>query len=376
MNRRMTLSGFVPTKNGLTRNAPGVFESLLTSLREITDEVVVMVDVDTTDDTWAVAKQFADRVVSFTCNMSLQGARVQSFSDCSGDWILHMDDDDTLCRQFTRENMQHLMQQRSVTHYWFPWRALVAASDRFISTYPFIGSHNMRMYRNIASIAMPGESTHDEMAIAGEPAYLGGFYIYAWNFVWHDRAKREEYVRLLNAANPGKPENAPLYLYEDYYYETSPLPQDIDPPKVMAPISPHYEHPGVHIQILQHPKMLTRGQRYWVPVRIINASDAVLLPQSEFIRYGRLELSYRWFLEGGTGEDFLVEDELAMNPFPARILPGHEHDALVRLKTPNYAGSFRLQIDILADRKSWLSGSSISGAFDRVPVTISVESQS
>ncbi len=110
-----------------------------------------------------------------------------------------------------------------------------------------------------------------------------------------------------------------------------------------------------------------------MPARIINASDDTLLPQSEFIRYGRLALSYRWFLEGGAGEDFLVKDELAVSPFPARIPPGHEHDALVRFKTPDHAGSFQLQIDILADRTDWLSGSSESGSFDRIPIEVSLE---
>jgi hypothetical protein len=100
-------------------------------------------------------------------------------------------------------------------------------------------------------------------------------------------------------------------------------------------------------------------------VRIVNTSDRVLLPQSEFVRWGTLELGYRWSPAAEKKNDPNLR-----TPFPARILPNHQHDALVRVKAPGSPGTYQLQIDILEENKMWFSEGENNGSFERCTVDV------
>jgi hypothetical protein len=274
--------------------------------------------------------------------------RRQSFYRCTGDWIFWIDDDDVLGSRWTRPLLDHLLAQRSVTHYWIPGRYLVNESGLYLSTAPFIGHFHPQLYRNIESIVVLPSSLHQHPAIAGEPAYLAGVYLDAMDFVWHDRTIREAkigvYEEVHDEGNTGFDQTR-FYLYEDYYYETRQI-DDSVAPRIMARIAQTDAEPGVSVRFLDHIEKMTMGQTYWVAVRIVNNSGDALLPQSEFIRWGELKLSYLWFDEAlrvHEGRDGVN----LRGPFPARILPGYEHDALVRVKAPAEPGSYRLQMDIL-----------------------------
>lgn len=354
----MKLSIFVPTRNGSTRNPPGAFAQLLGRLRELADELVVEVDDRTTDDTFDVAKQFTEHVHAFRPDPMFVEVHRLSFYRCSGDWIFLFDDDDVLGERWTRTAVEQLMRQRTVTHYWVPAR-FVVPGGRYITTAPYVGHFHLLLHRNIESLMAMPSKLHQQPAFAGEPAYIAGMFVNAMDFAWHDRSFREEKVRTYDESFD---EDTPFdqrrfYLYEDYYYETGPI-GDSAPVKMMSPVESG-GGTGIRVRFLECPEKMTAGQTYWVTVRITNESASPLLPQSELIRWGSLALGYRW-----PGEPVAP----LRTPFPARIMPAHEHDALVQVKAPAAPGPYRLQVEIIENDRSLSDARFETRAVDVAPL--------
>ena len=233
----MKLSIYIATRNGSSRNPPGTFANLLQQFKELADDLVVLVDDTSTDDTFEIAKGFTKSVYSFAHDPLFIEMRRQSFYRCNGDWIFAADDDDKLSSLWTRPVFERLMRLRSVTHYWVPTRYLVS-EDLYLSTAPYIGHCSASFYRNIESIAVLPSKLHQQMAFAGEPAYLAGLYTDAMNFAWSDRNTREATLRTYDEAydewGTGFDQTR-FYLYEDYYFETRRI-DDSKMPMIMESI--------------------------------------------------------------------------------------------------------------------------------------------
>src|SRR5437764_18554 len=69
---------------------------LLADLDGLADEIMVVVDNATTDDTVAVAQESADLVLRFEHVGRVGPARLLPLEHASGDWILILDDDERL----------------------------------------------------------------------------------------------------------------------------------------------------------------------------------------------------------------------------------------------------------------------------------------
>ncbi len=362
----MKLSIYIATRNGSSRNPPATFANLLQQFKELADELVVLVDDTSTDDTFEVAKRFTKHVYFFVHDPLFIEMLRQSFYRCTGDWIFIAEDDDKLSSRWTRAVFEKLMKMRSVTHYWVPTRYLVS-EDRYLSTAPYIGHFSALLYRNIESIAVLPSKLHQQIAFAGEPAYLAGLYTDAMNFAWHSREAREAKLRTYDEAydewGTGFDQTR-FYLYEDYYFETRRI-DDSTEPAVMEPVRESNAAFGIHMRILDVPAKMTIRQTYWITVRIVNNSHRALLPQSEFVRWGSLALGYTWLPESEKDSEPCIR-----TPFPAKILPGHQHDALVRVKAPPTAGKRRLQIDILEENNVWVSQAEDGGSFDASEIEV------
>ena len=161
--------------------------------------------------------------------------------------------------------------------------------------------------------------------------------------------------------NPGD-EHA---LYEDYYFEAEQVTQ-----KDSAPADSVYEQwpigSTVNLHLSDVPSTMTVGQRYVARVAIANGSSRTLLPQSEFIRWGTLELATRWFARQ-EGAD--TRDEFAKTPFPGRIEPGRILPALANVKAPDTPGEYWLQADI-REAGSWFSQLPDHGSHERQLVRV------
>jgi glycosyltransferase involved in cell wall biosynthesis len=355
----LRLSAVVATKNGAGR-----LPALLEKLRELADELVVLVDSTTSDSSAEVARQCGARVHPFVHEGQFVEMKRKMLEHCTGDWILNLDDDDMINSRWTRASVELLMADRAATHYWFTARDLVPPGNQYIRNAPWYPDWIVRMFRNIPSIIVLPSLLHEGWRIAGEPRYHADLHIYHWDYVWNDRAAREAKMAAYRAANPDN-SGEKLTLYEDYYFELEPVRQeDGEPPEKAYPIrKPSGD--GIDVYLDEASGDITTSQSYAARVSIANGSARDLLPQSEFIRWGTLELATRWF----SNEQAL--DEIgapAVVPFPARIASGQTVAALATVKAPAEPGDYWLQADV-RENGSWFSQTH-SGIYDRKRVRV------
>ncbi len=362
MNSRLKLSAVVGTKNGAAR-----LPALIEKLREIADEVVILVDSTTSDGSADVAARAGARVATFVHDQYFSEMRRQMLAQCRGDWLLNLDDDESLNSRATRSVLEAMMSKRAVTHYWFSDRELVPPGDKYIRNGPWVPNWHLRMFRNIPSIIVEPQLFHEGWRIAGEPEYLADLHIYHWNYVWNDRATREAKVAAYGATNP---ENLSLTekhtLYEDYYFETEPVKGEDDlPPETVYAQRPVRDE-RIDLDVTDFFSEITVGQSYLARVSIANGSSRTLLPQSEFLRWGTLELATRWFANAESRESL---GEPALTPFPARIAPDTAMPALANVHAPSAPGEYWLQADI-REEAAWFSEATSAGEHQRVRVQV------
>jgi glycosyltransferase involved in cell wall biosynthesis len=347
-----------------TRNGAGRLPALLEKLRELADELVVLVDSTTSDDTAAVAAKAGASVHSFVHDVQFTEMKRQMLTRCSGDWILNLDDDDMINARWNRASVDDLMNDRSVTHYWFTARDLVAPGNQYIRTAPWYPDWIVRMFRNIPSIIVVPSLLHESWRIAGEPRYHPDLHIYHHDYVWNDRAAREAKLAAYRSANPENPGEKHT-LYEDYYYELEPVRnEDAEDPAVVY----EFRSPsGNAVDTYLHdvPVNMTVSQSYGARVSIANGSSREMLPQSEYIRWGTLELATRWFREGAAGEAIGPASAV---PFPARIGSGQTIAALATVTAPDEPGDYWLAADV-REGDAWLSQTG-GGFFERKLVRV------
>src|SRR6201995_2283363 len=85
----MAVSGFV-----IAYNRASLLSTCLRSLRFV-DELIV-VDKSSTDETPAIAKRFADKVITVPWSPTVEETRAFALDQCSHDWVAFLDDDEML----------------------------------------------------------------------------------------------------------------------------------------------------------------------------------------------------------------------------------------------------------------------------------------
>lgn len=83
------ISGFV-----VSYNREAVIETCLRSIRFV-DELIV-VDKSSTDGSAAIARRYADRVVTVPWSPNVEETRALAYKECKGDFIVFLDDDECL----------------------------------------------------------------------------------------------------------------------------------------------------------------------------------------------------------------------------------------------------------------------------------------
>jgi hypothetical protein len=98
---------------------------VLANCRTWADEVVVVVDTASTDDTYAVAQQHANRVEQWAIGGYLELVLQRAATElCAGDWIMRLDDDELMPPDFA-EMVRWLMARKDTDDYAFQRLALV-----------------------------------------------------------------------------------------------------------------------------------------------------------------------------------------------------------------------------------------------------------
>jgi FkbM family methyltransferase len=213
-----TISAVVLTKNSETRLAR-CLESIQRS--GFADEIVVCVDETTTDGTFEIARRFTEHVHKVTTAGYLESALEKIATLCSGDYILRIDDDESLGGNWDKASFQLLAAFNHFAQIWTPRRWLVPPGDQFISANPWFPDLQLRLFANEPDKITWPTKVHEEMSVAGRSMILSDRWINHHTFVDRPRGERRRRCGEYRRLNPQQDFNY-FYLYEDLEYTTLP----------------------------------------------------------------------------------------------------------------------------------------------------------
>ena len=157
----------------ITRSSADRLERLIGEAQSYADEVIVGVDATSDDATFEVASAFADVVYRFRLPRAAQlgPARMLAFEYASGDWILSIDDDESMEPAFDAL-LPELLAAPDVTHYYFP-RKWIAREEPCLYAHgePWFPNWAPRLFRNDRALFWKPPQPHSMYLIEGPSAY-------------------------------------------------------------------------------------------------------------------------------------------------------------------------------------------------------------
>jgi hypothetical protein len=354
----MKLSAYVAVKDGAA-----LLPTLLNQLAMLADELIVMVEAKSSDESEEIARSFTRKVQHFTFDPVFRELQQAIWQHCTGDWILSVDADETLSPEWTRDRLKSLMETRRLTHYYVPRRWLVDDGAAYLSNSPWYPDHQLRLIRNIPSIVQPIVSIHRPRKIDGEVQYLADLNIYHWNFILNGRAFRERRAAESRELDPGTPVDA-FYLYEDYYNQQEPY-NDRPFRKGSPPISGDLGHSEycVDIFIRQTPARFVASETYAVEIEVVNRSTRTLEPELPYREPRNMSFSHHWY-QDREGESVVYEYGASRCPLSTAIPVGNSHRALVNVRMPALPGDYLLRFDMVEEFKAWFFDADATGFRD------------
>lgn len=340
-----TVAGYVPVFEAADR-----LPRLLAQLAALCDEVVVAVDVRSSDGSADVARRYTDRVVRFDHDDQFAEIHRLMVREPGSAWVLRVDDDETLSPNWTRERLAELFERREITHYFVPRRWVVPPGDRYVCQPPVWPNAAMRFFRNAPGTVRLPRTLHEQTRVAGTPRFLADLTIDHWNYVVYDRAARERKLADYERAHPGGG-GAEYYLFEDYHYQTEPLGDRI--PERTEPAG-RYDSPSpfcADVRIVGLPSRLAPGESYFVELDVINRSRHAIEATIPYDAPKHTNFAVRWVADDGT-ERF---DDTVRTPLYAPVPAGGRERALVHVRTPNRPGRWWIQGDIVTENVAWFS---------------------
>jgi hypothetical protein len=136
------------TVSVLTKNSEDRLQRLLSEVAVFADEIVVGVDAASTDGTFDLACAFADVVYRFSIPGQLAPARRLIFEYATGDWILSLDDDESIEDHF-EANLPELLCNERITYVCFPRKWIIGLDPcRYIYEETWFPDWQLRLFRN------------------------------------------------------------------------------------------------------------------------------------------------------------------------------------------------------------------------------------
>lgn len=354
--------------------------ALVRLLRPAVDEIVVAIDDRAGPDVTAALVPVADRLVHYPYAEPVDRPLAWLHSECSGDWVLTLDDDE-IPGQGLLDSLPQLVAATDVTHYWLPRRWLYPDSSRFIDRPPWCPDYQLRLVLNDPRLLSFPDEAHKPVAVLGPGRHLE-FPLYHANCLlssWEERrAKAQRYER----SRPGKriagrPMNELYYVPET----VEPLPTRLLPEADLALVrsvleaetapSAAGEAPALaaatradidrlwqgralrpsayrgRLELREDWLELSAGEVRAMDVRVQNLGDEAW-PWGAAGR-PEIRLAYRW--RDGRGR-VSVEDGLR-TPFPADLAPGQSAVVPVQVEAPAAPGRYGLEIDLVHEHVRW-----------------------
>lgn len=364
-------------------NAEDRFQHWAERALEVADELVICVNAASTDATLELARAVGDTVVSYEHTGNNEGSMDYCAHLATGDWILWLDDDDLLHRDFP-ERVAPLLEDRSVTHYWQPYRWLVDEGDGlgWIRSFPWYPNPVLRLFRNLGGVYRHAALPHSAFEVAGDGRALDDDALAVWHtvFLIRDRqalkAKVERYRTL------------PISC-EEYYLLDEARPLDVervDPDAILRPATPaarkeaarrsqrygdrprpvpFVDRATLHRSYARHrqgadifaadylhdrtPTQVAANHGISTEVTVRNTSG--LAWRTSGTGPGRVVLSYHW--EHDAAGILVRRGDLSL--LPHAVEPGEAVTVVAGAWAPYEPGRYTLVWDLLAEEVNWFS---------------------
>jgi Glycosyl transferase family 2/Methyltransferase domain len=219
---RAAFGVMVLTKNGASRLGR-CLESI--ARQSFAGEIVVCVDRDTTDESARIARSFTPLVHVIETGGSLESALPVMAAHCSAEFVLRVDDDETLGGNWDAVQLEALVRDNHLTHLVLPRLWLVppepGGRPRFIAGEPWFPDHQVRFFRNDPALIRWPAAIHEPVASKGRGMILYDRWIEHHDLVLNSRSERERKARRYRHLRPEK-HLSNLYLYEDQLVDLLP----------------------------------------------------------------------------------------------------------------------------------------------------------
>lgn len=362
----------------LAHNSASFIERLLQAGAGFADEIVIGVDRSSTDPTEDICAQYADKLFRLEPIGTSERALAWLNDQCSGDWILRLDDDELPSAGFV-EALPRLMRDRNYTHYWLPRRWVIGDErSRWISEHPWWPDWQVRFFRNIPSlVSFPGQ-LHTDYVVQGAGGYFSEGSLYHYALVARSEQERRQKLAQYERISPGN--SKPWYYFpNESAVVTRPSPADDPPWSGASEPGVRAAHPRTHpiavtdvslaemrraekkdvdyppdlyqatLDCSECPSVIVAGRVHPVELRLRNDSPYEW-PSSGL---GRPEvlLSYHWLHSTREPHRSLG----VRTPLPRTLRPGDTLKVIADVLAPWQSGQFVLQWDPLIEDVTWFS---------------------
>lgn len=347
---RLTVS--ILSKNGEQR-----LERLLAEVSQFADQIVVGVDTESGDRTYEIATQFADVVFRFEHGGELSAARMLIFDYADGDWILVLDDDESL-EPGLQALLPSLMDNPLATHFWFPRKWIANAEPyEFLFAPPWYPDWQLRLFRNDRSQVWKPARPHSGYHVAGPGLFISQAAILHMERLWcppHERQAKLEAYRLQGATGAWEghyrpSDGVPLRPCAGPRAVTTPrrdkalLPPEVRDVKQSA--SPGWDLEVIEVDMV---KASHCGHELVAEVRLRNTGSLAWWP-AWGIRSATLYFSHHLLDANCKLIRWDCERTLTLDYVP----PGAETTCLHTFRAPTEPGDYILEWDMVSEGERW-----------------------
>lgn len=355
------------TVSVITKNSENRLARLLTDISDFADEILVGVDITSTDRTQEIAESHADIVYKFKHPGQLAPARLLPFKYATGDWILLLDDDESIEENFDLI-LPELLNNNLVTNYSFLRKTIVNLEPcEYVYQPPFFPDWQTRLFRNDKTLVWKPPHAHSGLYVMGPGEYEERASILHFEPIFCDAEQRKEkFAWYLESCS--KDAVAEPYTHEESYYNlistglrrfTQPRKPSTASARNKAALDSQVNElslndlPKWRSEILKVDlsKVAKCGELLLAAITVKNTGDLAWMPGSSAHRDTQINLSYHLYSHDGA----LISFENERCHVPRSVPVNAEATFIMGLCAPAIKGDYILEWDMLSERECWFA---------------------
>jgi hypothetical protein len=338
------------------------------------DEILIGVDATSPDRTYEVACGLADVVYRFRLPGQLSPARMLVFEYATGDWILSLDDDESMEESFDAI-LPTLLSDGSITHCWFPRKWIVNLDPcEYLHAIPWYPNFSLRLFRNDRSLVWKPPDLHGQYYVQGSGYLEERTSILHFELVQNTpgtRARKLEMYR--QATGPSAIE---------YYAPPKDTPRRPAAPRQItaarAPRSAPIVHPDIHelapiglppwnatFLNIDVPRLARRREPMIAEVTVLNSGRlAWSRTNSTNNGWPVLKLGRRLLDRNGRR----LNKRFNLLDVPRLVRPGEKVTFIWPIRAPRWPGRYIIEWDMLSESECWFE--ECGSAVERTHLTV------